>query len=282
MEKLYRLVGAAGMCFRAFGVAVGVRVNQPAILEMLRSRFPPGFSPQGVRKVKRLYSFYINRRERERQVRRFHSVYSDHQLLLRSENEIDLYDEFERDVDSFIAERSTTRVFVHAGVVGWKGRAIVIPGRSRSGKSTLVAEFLRAGATYYSDEFAVFDRKGYVHPFSRPLGIRVEDRHEQTRKTAQEFGSKTGKKPLPVGLVILTKYKKSSSWRPRKASAGRSVLKLLANTFSARTNPERALRILVQANDGTHCLTGVRGEANEVVGTVQEKFGSRFSVIPKR
>ena len=282
MEKLYRLVGAAGMCFQAFGVAVGVRVNEPGILEMLSNRFPPGFRPQDVGKVKRLYSFYINRRERERGVRRFHSVYSDHQLLLRSENEIDLYEEFERDVDSFIAQKSTTRVFVHAGVVGWKGRAIVIPGRSRSGKSTLVAEFLRAGATYYSDEFAVFDRKGYVHPFSRPLGFRVEGCHKQTRKTAQEFGSKTGKKPIPVGLVILTKYKKSSSWRPRTTSVGRTVLKLLANTFSARTNPERALRILVQANDGTHCLTGIRGEANEVVSTVQERFASWFSVISKR
>jgi hypothetical protein len=282
MEKLYRLVGAAGMCFQAFGVAVGVRVNEPGILEMLSNRFPPGFRPQDVGKVKRLYSFYINRRERERGVRRFHSVYSDHQLLLRSENEIDLYEEFERDVDSFIAQKSTTRVFVHAGVVGWKGRAIVIPGRSRSGKSTLVAEFLRAGATYYSDEFAVFDRKGYVHPFSRPLGFRVEGSHKQTRKTAQEFGSKTGKKPIPVGLVILTKYKKSSSWRPRTTSVGRTVLKLLANTFSARMNPERALRILVQANDGTHCLTGIRGEANEVVSTVQERFASWFSVISKR
>ena len=276
MEKLYRLVGAAGMCFRAFGVAVGVRVNEPGILEMLSNRFPPGFRLQDVRKVERLYSFCINRREGERRVRRFHSVYSDHQLLRSSENEIDLYEDFERDVDSFIAERSTTRVFVHAGVVGWKERAIVIPGRSRSGKSTLVAEFLRAGATYYSDEFAVFDRKGYVHQFSRPLGIRVEGSPKQTRKTAQEFGSKTGKKSLPLGLVILTKYKKSSSWRPRTTSVGRSVLTLLANTLSARTNPERALRILVQANDGTHCLTGVRGEANEVVSTVQERLRVGF------
>jgi hypothetical protein len=281
MEKLYRLVGAAGMCFRAFGVTVGVRVNEPRILETVSSRFPPGFRRQDIRNVSRLYSFHVNRGERRRGVRCFHSVYRDHQVLLRSENEIDLYEEFERDVDTFIAKTSTTRFFVHAGVVGWNGRAIVIPGRSYSGKSTLVAEFLRAGATYYSDEFAAFDRNGYVHPFSRPLGIRVEGGDKQTRKAAHEFGSKTGKKPLPVGLVILTKYKKSTSWHPRTTSPGTGVLKLLANALSARSNPESALRILTQAIERTNFLTGVRGEASEVVSTVQERFGSQLPVISK-
>ena len=43
-------------------------------------------------------------------------------------------------------------------IVTWgRGRAIVIPGRTFSGKSTLVAELVRAGATYYSDEYAVED-----------------------------------------------------------------------------------------------------------------------------
>jgi hypothetical protein len=40
-------------------------------------------------------------------------------------------------------------VFVHVGVVGWRNRAIVIPGRSLSGKSTLVLELVGAGADYY-------------------------------------------------------------------------------------------------------------------------------------
>jgi hypothetical protein len=282
MEKLYRLVGAAGICFRAFGVTVGVRVNEPRILETLSSRFPPGFRHQDTRNVSRLYSFHVNRGERRRGVRRFHTLYSDQQILLRSEDEIDLYEEFEQDVDTFVARASPTRFFVHAGVVGWNGKAIVIPGRSYSGKSTLVAEFLHAGATYYSDEFAVFDRKGYVHPFSRPLGIRVEGSDKQTRKAAHEFGGKTGNTPLPVGLVILTRYQKSKAWHPRTTSPGRSVLKLLANALAARSSPERALRILTQANEGTHFLSGVRGEASEVVSTVQDRFGSWFRVISKR
>jgi hypothetical protein len=276
MEKLYRLVGAAGISFEAFGVTIGVRVNEPATLAILRDRLPPGYRKQEAGAAKRLYSFYLNRGPRRYGVRRFHTVYSDEQILHRSENETDLYEEFERDVDSFIAETSTTRFFVHAGVVGWNGKAIVIPGRSFSGKTTLVAEFLSAGATYYSDEFAVFDQDGYVHPFSRPLGLRPDGSDKQTSKSRSEFASRIGKAPLPLGLLILTEYKKSAAWRPRATSPGSGVLNLLANSLSARVNPAWALRVLIQANEGAWILRGVRGEAREVVQAVRRKFGDRI------
>ena len=158
--------------------------------------------------------------------------------------------------------------------MGWKGRAIIIPGRSYTGKSTLVAEFLRAGATYYSDEFAVFDRHGCVHPFSRPLGLRLDATGKQTKRCAHELGGKVGTKPIPVGLVIVTKYKKQGTWRPQPISAGRAVLALLANSISARNDPERALGILAQAYEGARALHGARGEASEVVRMVQATLQS--------
>src|SRR6266851_4317333 len=100
MEKLYRLVGTAGICFRVFGVTVGVRVNELRTLATLRACLPPGSRDQQARPVSRLYSFYVNQRERRRGIRRFHTVYCDRQILHRSENETELYEEFERDVDS--------------------------------------------------------------------------------------------------------------------------------------------------------------------------------------
>jgi len=272
MAKLYRLVGAAGMCIRAFGVTVGVRVNDAGTLVSLSNRIPPGSRRVAARRVDRLYSFYVNRAKRRRGLRQFHTLYCDHLILHRSENEADLYEEFEKDVDSYVASTSTAGFFVHAGVVGWKGRAIVIPGRSYSGKTTLVAEFLRRGATYYSDEFAVFDRRGFVHPFSRLLGVRMDSTDQQLRKAASEFGSATGLLPLPVALVILTEYKKSASWNPQAISAGRGVLGLLANSLAARSNPERAFGILTKATQKSCILLGVRGEANEVVRHIQREF----------
>jgi hypothetical protein len=65
---------------------------------------------------------------------------------------------FTTHAEFFIARSAPAHLFVHSGVVGWKGRAVLIPGRSFSGKTTLVRAFLEAGATYYSDEYAVLDR----------------------------------------------------------------------------------------------------------------------------
>ncbi len=73
--------------------------------------------------------------------------------------------------ERIVAERAPDHLFVHAGVVGWEGRAIVMPGASFAGKTTLVQAWLEAGAVYDSDEFAVLDRAGRVHPFPRPLAI---------------------------------------------------------------------------------------------------------------
>ena len=124
-------------------------------------------------------------------------------------------------------------------MVGWKGKAIVIPGRSYSGKSTLVAALVRAGATYYSDEYAVFDRKGLVHPFAKPLEIRAEGEFKQSRVPVGELGGKSGTRPLPVGLVLMTGYKQGAKWRPRKLSPGKGVLEMLFNTVSARKSRQK-------------------------------------------
>jgi hypothetical protein len=78
----------------------------------------------------------------------------------------------ESEIRQTVAKGAARRTFVHAGVVGWNGRAILVPGRSRSGKTTLVAELVKAGAQYLSDEFAVLDGRGRVHPFAKPLSIR--------------------------------------------------------------------------------------------------------------
>lgn len=48
----------------------------------------------------------------------------------------------------------------------------MVPGRTLSGKSSLVLALVKAGADYYSDEYAVFDGSGRVHPYSKPLSRR--------------------------------------------------------------------------------------------------------------
>jgi hypothetical protein len=176
-----------------------------------------------------------------------------------------------------VAEFARRRVFVHAGVVGWRGQAIIIPGRSYSGKSTLVAELVRAGATYYSDEFAVLDARGRVYPFIKPIELRAEGAYLQSKFDVSELGGRSGKKSLPVGLVLITRYQRGASWRPKKLTGGKSVLEMLLNTVSARRDPESAFGALRHVVGQADVLKGVRGEAVDTVPSILRKMEKRIA-----
>src|SRR5918994_2119193 len=167
MEKLDRLGWAAGLTFTSYGVRVGVRTNDPSVLDRVRAAWLPGSRAARHRRVDRLFSLTVGCHDPARNLRRFHLLYAESQQLARSLELDDVMAALETDLQLHVAEFAPRRVFVHAGVVGWRGRAILLPGASHAGKSTLVAALLRAGATYYSDEYAVLDLSGRVHPYAR-------------------------------------------------------------------------------------------------------------------
>jgi hypothetical protein len=247
-------------------VLVGVRVNNAEALSLVQDYFPPGWKHSSSTIVERLYSFVYsgNGEAQARGVRRFNLLYRDIGRLARTRNLEEALALFETDLQMHVAMEAPRRVFVHAGVVGWKGQAILVPGRSYSGKTTLIAELIKAGATYYSDEYAVLDARGRVHPYPRPLQIREGETGKQRRYPVEEFGGRRGVKPLPVKLVLVSPYKPGARWRPRELSAGQGVLELLNQTVSARTQPERAVATLQQVATQALILKGVRGEAKEL------------------
>jgi hypothetical protein len=272
MKKVDRLGWAAGFALKSYGVRIGVRSNDASALDRVCQHLPSGWQNSSTPLVDRVYSILVGGTGARANVRRFSLLYGDHLRIARSTNLDDVFERFESDLRLFVAELARHRVFVHAGVVGWKGKAIVIPGRSYSGKSTLVAALVRAGATYYSDEYAVFDAKGLVHPFSKPLEIRVEGEFAQSRVTVGELGGKSGTKPLPVGLVLMTSYKRGAKWRPRKLSPGKGVLEMLFNTVSARRSPEKALSALQHVTRKAEVLKGVRGDTSAVVDALLKRM----------
>jgi hypothetical protein len=171
---------------------------------------------------------------------------------------------FEKHAELLTAFRALDCLFVHAGVVGWQGRAILIPGRSMSGKTTLVKALVEAGATYYSDEFAVLDKEGRVHPYPVKLSIRGHTGQPGRKTPVESLGGQVGVEPLPVGLVVVTEYQPEIAWRPRKLTPRQSLLALMDNTVAARRNPTYSMPILRQAVTGAVALKSKRGEAAEV------------------
>ena len=259
---------AAGIVFSAYGVRVGIRVNQPDVLAQLPDYLPYGWKPAASPIVDGLYSLVVGGAGPRPGMRRFHLLYGGSNKLVRSMDLNEVFTVLGEDLQLSIGAEARTRLFVHAGVVGWQGRAILIPGRSFSGKTSLIAALVRAGATYYSDEYALLDARGRVHPYPRALSIRAASDGPPRRFSAEELGGVAGVAPLPVGLVLATTYRPGARWRPRRFSAGQAVLTLFANTLPARRRPAVALRILSQAVGGALALKGVRGDAEELAGSL--------------
>jgi hypothetical protein len=166
-----------------------------------------------------------------------------------------------RELSDMIAMRATHHVFVHAGAVAHAGRAIVMPGESHAGKSTLVAALVRAGAIYLSDDFAPIDASGMVHPYAKPLALR-HDGPAQFDYDVTSLGGVAGDGPVPLGMVVLTRYRERAEWQPQRLSAGDAVLGLMSHATQARARPEQTLRALTRSVHGAFALQSDRGEAD--------------------
>lgn len=178
-----------------------------------------------------------------------------------------LLDRFEDHAKIETAWRARDHLLVHAGAVGWRGRGIVLPGRSGTGKTTLVRALLRAGAEYYSDEFAVLDARGRVHPCPVPLSIRGSG-PRPARVHTEALGARVATVPAPVSLIVVTEYRSRARWRPRALSRGEALLALMANTVAARQPPDRTMPILRATVLRARAIESRRGEAQAVVGRV--------------
>ena len=274
MTKVDRLGWVAGFSLRSFGVDIGIRSNDPESLERVVEHLPPYWEKSDSPAVDRLYSI-LYRNSTGAGSRRLSMVYMNGQRLMRSDDLNALFSAFESNIRLYVAEFAKDRVFVHAGVVGWKGQAIVVPGRSFSGKSTLIAELVRHGATYYSDEYAVVDPEGRVHPYFKPIELREEGSYKQAKFDVGSMGGDVGTESLPVALVLMTKYQTGASWRPKKLTSGKAMLELLDNTVSARRDPEQALGALRHLVAHADVWKGVRGEAEQTVPAILRKLERR-------
>jgi hypothetical protein len=249
------------LCLAAYGVAVEITTNSKRATREFRrvlARDIPGcaFLTTGPPACHR-FRYVWNASGRD-------TLYKNGETVAKRGKREDMLGALVSRVRIAIAEFAADRVFIHAGVVGWKGRAIILPAKSFHGKSTLTAELVRLGALYYSDEYAVLDRKGRVHPFAKPLSLRgIKDSYTQVHRRAEAIGGKVGKRSLPVGIVLFTQYKKNAKWRPRKLSQGSGMIELIKNTVPVRYNPKFVLEVLGRAAEHAIFIRTTRGEAPE-------------------
>lgn len=175
-------------------------------------------------------------------------------------------------IRAHIAGRTKNWVFVHAGVVVWKDRAIIIPGQSHQGKTTLVSELIRIGAGYMSDEFAILDADGLVHPFDRDLAVRFDADLGAESIPPSEFGAHRVTEPTPAGMVLFTGFKENSTWLPKRISVGNGILAAIPQVIPFSFNTEFALKVLNTTFNRAIIVESDRGEAVEAAPRILEYF----------
>lgn len=264
--------------FQAYGVKIGIKVKDGDYLAEIERRLgkilPNGFEIIAKDEIDHILQI------KQKKNRDF-QLFRNEKNVANSASEDEFYDFVESEIRLTIAEYAVSKVFLHAGVVAWKGKAIVLPGSSFSGKTSLVAALIKRGALYYSDEYAVLDECGMVHPFPKMLSLRgIIDDYKQADYTAESLGGKVGWEPLPVGLIWLTEYDATSDVPPNEAhiltpevlSGGQAGLEIILQTIPIRISPKFTLRVLNKIVNNAIILKSKRGEAQKFAGLLLDFF----------
>jgi hypothetical protein len=251
--------------FEAYRVRIGIRSNNSEMLEELRRRLPfllpTGFEELDFGAAEHIFSIVRSDRRRKK-----HYFYKNDEEIAQVSFDDPKLDALESQIRLTVAEFAAEFVFLHAGAVRYKERAIIIPARSFSGKTTLVAEFARRGLEYYSDEYAVIDRNGLLHPFPKQLSMRgIIDSYQQLDMDVEEIGGVKGEEPVEVGLVLISKYKKRARFRPQIVSSGEGIIESIANSVSIRQNPQFVLGVLGKVMNQAMVIRTNRSEAGTFV-----------------
>jgi hypothetical protein len=246
--------------FEAYGVAVRLDVSPIELRSRVHSLLPPGWSPSP--RTASAQRFALTAIADAYQVSR-----GTARVLSTPDLEVAL-GFLDAQIRAHIAFNAPDHIFVHAAVLAYDEMAIVIPGRSFTGKTTLAAALVRAGATYYSDEFAVLDTRGLVHPYPRPLSIRVPGSFDSSDHAAETLGGRVGVDPIAAGLIAVTRFRPGARWQPGRKRPADGALALLANTIPARARPAQALAATANASAHAIVLEGDRGEATAIARAI--------------
>lgn len=255
--------------YAAFGVSWELRSDSASLHHTLLERLPPGAEPRGGSNVERTYALRTLPATIAERDASF-LLLADGRPLVRSSDFSEIADAFEENLRWLIAERSPRRVFLRAGVVGWRDRAIVIPGGRGTGKSLLVRALMAAGASYLSDDYAVLDGS-MVEPYPSRVPYWPSPSHGLAC-WLQEFAAAREPKPVPVGVVLFAPYQPGAVFRPKLISRGKALLGMFKHAVAAQRNPAHVLRTLEAVTRRCNALEGVRGDARAVAAYLLERL----------
>lgn len=148
-----------------------------------------------------------------------------------------------------VSRRLSPCLMVHAAALAGGRGALVVPGASGLGKSTLAGACLQAGFALLSDEAACFTPAGRLVPHPRPFGLSLhsrqllgvadlEPRPEEVAIPPHVFGTTVAPEQTvrPLAIVVAQRRPGPACIEPAERHDGLSAL--LANCLNAASVPQ--------------------------------------------
>ncbi len=254
--------------FECYGVRIGIRADTLS-LPILQEMLPTTGRITDFEGSKEIVSVVAD------EDKLINGLYYNNELAQKFEENRDSLMEILRDKFLIILSLASLpkRFYLHAGAFVWNNKGIIVPGESFSGKTTLVKEFIKAGAVYITDDLTILTETGELLPFPRTLEVRTETGREL--QTAESFGARTLTEKIKLEMILFTAFEENAEWKPQILPPGQAVMKLMDNFYyrsSIGEAPAHIVRTLAALTSGIKIYTGKRGDAKSVIDWVAKNF----------
>jgi hypothetical protein len=194
------------------------------------------------------------------------------------------------EIQRSVPEQVRDFLLLHAGAVVRDGRALLLPAKTSSGKSSLCLGLLQAGFSYLSDDLGALDPVSMrVYPVAKRIKVipdaldsfpglvdRMVDRQlpfpQWERFVRPEDVEATVAPPTPVGWIVFPSDDFDGPARLEPMSKARSVEAMAANSFNLYRYGDRGVVLLSRIAKDADAFELVGGSIRDRVDLIRDRL----------
>lgn len=264
----------------ALGWDFGIRTNVAALGRHLGSVFRE-MAREG--EPEHWYSFVVD--ERDGWTR--HRIYRDGSRILDTPDPARAFLYLLWDVNQRMFRTTDDKVLVHASVVEYEGRGVVMSAPSESGKTTLSLGLVERGLGYLTDEAAAFDPETLlIHPFPKSFSVDVgaqpflqrhkpkADRsitdylHGQWQVTPESVRAGATSGPVLPGWIVLPRYVNGGETQLAPVSRAEALTLLMEQCLNLHVHGRYAFERLAEIVRRSRCFQLIMGDLDSACDTM--------------
>ena len=147
---------------------LGVRTNQPSLIERLQRMFPSGMPQSGEKEVDFLLSLLVGEESKRKGVRNLHILYDGWSPAFRHECLEEALLAFDVAVRRYLVPTSKESTFLRADALRWNDKAIVVCGQDAREVATFSERLVVQGASHFSRGLTEISQEGQIKSFLDP------------------------------------------------------------------------------------------------------------------